>query len=67
MLGGRFGETIERILKQDQIKRIESGLPQALGYKPRFIYNEGELEFHPDTSRIEEILKRLDRDTPSAL
>ena len=62
MLGGRFGETIERILKQDQIKRIESGLPQALGYKPRFIYNEGELEFHPDTSRVEEILKKLDKD-----
>ena len=66
-LGGRFGNKIEKILQEDQVKRIESGLPQTLGYKPRFIYNDDELEFHPDTSRIEEVLKRLDRDTPSTL
>lgn len=68
LLGGRFGAEIERILKQDQVKRIESGLPHSLGYKPRFIYNNDELEFHPDTRRIEEMLKKgLDRDTPSTL
>lgn len=66
-LGGRLGNKIEKILQEDQVKRIESGLPQTLGYKPRFIYNNHELEFHPDTSRIEEVLKKLDRDTPSAL
>lgn len=67
VLGGRFGDGIEKMLKKDQVERIESGLPRSLGYKPRFIYNDDELEFHPDTSRIEEVLKRLDRDTPSTL
>lgn len=67
LLGGRFGNKIERILRKDQIKRIESGLPQSLGHKPRFIYNEDELEFHPDTRRIEEILKSLDRGRPHSL
>ena len=57
VLGGRFGDEIEKILKQDQVKRIESGLPHSLGHKPRFIYNDDELEFHPDTRRIEELLK----------
>lgn len=66
-LGGRFGNKIEKILQEKQVKRIESGLPQTLGYKPRFIYTDDELEFHPDTSRIEEVLKKLDRDTPSTL
>lgn len=59
VLHGSFGARVERILREDQIKRIESGLPQTLGYKPRFIYNDDELEFHPDTSRIEKILKEL--------
>ncbi len=67
LFGGRFGDEIEKILKQDQVKRIESGLPQSLGHKPRFIYDDDELEFHPDTSRIEAVLRRLDRDTPSTL
>lgn len=60
ILAGRFGDKIEAILRKDQIKRIESGLPHSLGYKPRFIYNDDELEFHPDTRRIEKILKRLE-------
>ncbi len=67
LLGDRFGNEIERILKQDQVKRIESSLPHSLGHKPRFIYSDDELEFHPDTSRIEAVLRRLDRDTPSTL
>ncbi len=66
-LGGRFGGGIEKILRKDQVKRIESGLPHSLGYKPRFIYNDDELEFHPDTSRIEEVLRKLDRGAPSNL
>lgn len=57
MLSGRLGDGIENILKEDQIKRVESGLPQSLGYKPRFIYNDNELEFHPDTRRIEEMIR----------
>ena len=57
--GSRFGDEIEKMLKRDQIKRIESGLPHTLGHKPRFIYNDNELEFHPDTRRIEEMLKEL--------
>jgi len=66
-LGGRFGDEVEKILKRDQVKRIEAGLPQSLGYKPRFLYNDDELEFHPDTSRIEAVLKRLDKDYPRFL
>ena len=66
-LGGHLGNKIEGILKKDQIKRIESGLPQALGYKPRFIYNDEGLELHPDTSRIEKILKELDKDYSNPL
>ncbi|MDO8495662.1 MAG: hypothetical protein Q7S32_04100 [bacterium] len=58
ILGGIFGNKIEGILKENQIKRIESGLPHTLGRKPRFIYNDSELEFHPDTARIEEMMKR---------
>ena len=27
------------------------------GYKPRVIYTDDELEFHPDTRRIEEMIK----------
>ena len=61
VLSSRLGDGIEKMLKEDQIKRIKFGLPQSLGYKPRFIYNDDELEFHPDTRRIEEILKGLDR------
>lgn len=67
LFGGRFGDGIEEMLKENQVKRIESGLPHSLGYKPRFIYNDDELEFHPDTSRTETILRRLDKDTPSTL
>ena len=61
ILGSRLGDGLEKMLKEDQVKRIKFGLPQSLGYKPRFIYNDDELEFHPDTRRIEEILKGLDR------
>lgn len=59
LLSGRFGNKVEKILKEEQIRRIQSGLPQSLGHKPRFIYSDDELEFHPDTSRIEKILKEL--------
>lgn len=53
-LGGRFGDWVERILRTVQIRRIESGLAKnPPGYKPRIAYGDDELEFHPDTRRIE--------------
>lgn len=55
-LNDRLGNGVEKMLRESQIKRIESSLPQFLGYKPRFIYTDNELEFHPDTKRIEEML-----------
>lgn len=53
LLGGRFGEWVEKNLRAIQIARIERGLGTDSGYKPRIIYTDDELEFHPDTSRIE--------------
>ncbi|MCL4437735.1 hypothetical protein M1513_01705 [Patescibacteria group bacterium] len=58
LLAGRLGDLTERILKHFQIKRIACGLKKyPLGYKPRFKYETGELEFHTDTSRIDSLLK----------
>jgi len=54
---GGSGDWLETVLKDFQIKRIEKSLPKNLGYKPRVIYDDDELEFHPDTKRIEEMLK----------
>ncbi|MEK7554713.1 MAG: hypothetical protein AAB518_01875 [Patescibacteria group bacterium] len=56
LLRGTLGDMIERLLRHFQIARIERGLSsdgQAVGYKPRIIYSDEELEFHPDTRRIE--------------
>lgn len=54
ILGGRLGDVLENIFKAAQIKRIESSLKSdSPGYKPRLIYSDFELEFHPDTRRIE--------------
>lgn len=57
ILSGRFGNWLEGKLRRLQIARIERGLQNdPPGYKPRIIYTDAELEFHPDTKRIE-ILK----------
>ncbi len=57
-LSGKVGDFLEKILKNLQIKRIAGGLKRyPLGYKPRFKYETGELEFHTDTSRIDSLLK----------
>lgn len=56
ILRGGFGDFIEKILKQIQIKRIENGLKNSLGFEPRLIFNDTELEFHPDTLRIHKLL-----------
>ena len=53
---GWLGNKLEQVLKKLQLRRIERGLPQALGYKPRFVVSDLELEFHMDTRRIEEML-----------
>ncbi len=58
ILKGKFGDWLEQKLKAIQIKRIERGLKFQAGYKPRIIYNDNELEFHPDTKRIELLLSK---------
>lgn len=55
ILGGKFGDQLQR-LKFIQIYFIRRG--SAGGYKPRIIYNDNELEFHPDTKRIELLLSK---------
>ncbi len=57
MLSGGFGNWLEQKLKAVQIKRIEKSLKSTETYKPRIIYGDNELEFHPHTKRIEELLK----------
>lgn len=64
VLSGCLGNLVERKLKNIQLKRIkrslESDLPnQERFYKPRIIFNDDELEFHPHTKRIEEFIERL--------
>lgn len=52
-LSGRLGDWLEARLRSFQISRIEKGLAEEVGYKPRIIYSDDELEFHPDTRRID--------------
>jgi hypothetical protein len=47
-----LGDWFERLVRDFQIKRIERGLKLEAGYEPRIIYNDQELEFHPDTRRM---------------
>lgn len=59
-LSGPKGDRLERFLKRLQIRRIERGLEHdPPGYKPRIRYSDDELEFHPDTVRIEQYLRRM--------
>src|SRR3989344_1648176 len=53
LLDGAFGDWLEALFKKPQLKRIEKSLKNAAGYKPSIIFNDNELEFHPDTRRIE--------------
>ena len=57
-MGGRFGNWLERRLGIWQLKRIAQSAAEDMGYKPRMHYDWTELEFHPDTRRIEEWLKQ---------
>lgn len=54
LLVGGFGDWVERILKNIQVKRVEKNLKFA-GFQPRIKYDDEELEFHPDTRRIFEL------------
>lgn len=60
ILSGSFGDWMEKILRHFQISRIERSLRgDSRQYKPRIIYTDSELEFHPDTRRIENFLTML--------
>lgn len=52
-LPGALGGWLEKKLKIIQVKRIERGMEKEKGYKPRIVYNDNELEFHPDIRRTE--------------
>src|SRR3989344_7208572 len=51
ILSGALGDWLEQKIKAIQIQRIEKSLKTDSGYKPRIIYSDNELEFHPNTSR----------------
>lgn len=55
---GIWANWLEKILKAIQMAKIEKNLKFWNGYKPRIIYNDNELEFHPDTKRIELLLNK---------
>lgn len=57
VLGGRSGDRFEQMAKRDQMERIMRHEAADKGYKPRLIYTDEELEFHPDTRRIDEFVK----------
>ena len=56
LLKGFLGNVFEKFLKSVQVKRIRRSLKRDTGFKPRIRYDDEELEFHPDTRRIEEML-----------
>lgn len=53
---GRAGDWLEAILRKVQVRRIEQSLKRTQGFAPRIIYNDEELEFHPDTKRIHSLI-----------
>ncbi len=53
-----LGDIFEKFVKKIQLERIKKSLKRDAGYKPRLRYDDEELEFHPDTRRIEEMLKQ---------
>ena len=56
ILSGRFGDLTERLLKRIQVRRIKKNLRESSGFEPRFVFNDEELEFHPDTLRIHKLI-----------
>ncbi len=55
-LGGLLGDLVERGLRFIQLKKIRRHILDE-SKKPRVFINDEELEFHPDTLRIEEYLR----------
>jgi hypothetical protein len=57
LLGSGLGNGVEHWLRWFQRRRIETSLAadRGRGYKPRIKYDDTELEFHPDTLRIEKM------------
>lgn len=61
VLGGRIGDWVEKFAKKLQLARIGVEKSRERGetlYKPRLRFDDEELEFHPDTRRIEEMLNK---------
>jgi len=57
VLDGRLGEIIESAFRTLQLKRIHHNLEsEKTGFEPRLRYDDEELEFHPDTKRIHELV-----------
>ena len=57
ILNGAIGDFFESFVKKLQVRKIEKSLKKDIGFNPRLRYDDEELEFHPDTSRIEDFLK----------
>lgn len=49
---GRFGDWLEQRLKKMQVERIKNSLKTEKQCKPRIIFNDSELEFHPCTKQL---------------
>ncbi len=55
LLSGGLGDWLEKILRKAQVNRIERSLRRDVpGFRPRIVYTDTELEFHPDTRRAAE-------------
>ena len=52
MLVGRLGDALEKLFKKIQIKKIEKSLRTENLHNPRIIFNDSELEFHPDRKKF---------------
>ena len=56
ILGGAFGDFIEKLLRKWLVKKIQNS--KRLGYKPRVYWSDEKLELYRDTRRIEEMIAR---------
>lgn len=61
-LRGKAGDWLETIFKRLQVYRIRQSLPNEIHEPfPRLRYDDNELEFHPDLSKIQRLLDTLRR------
>ncbi len=61
MLSGTFGDWLEKELKKIQISKIEKWENVQDKYSPRIIINDAELEFHPNTKRMEDYVEGISK------